>query len=97
MEFNKQLFTVRFVYNQLRLKYYSSDFRKKLFLVSSRNPEWYEKEQMILGKITAVIENSILRGNLSRAVHYLVLMEIQLKKINDRVEEDVKKVLVGLL
>ena len=41
--------------------------------------KWYEKEQMILGKITAVIENSILRGNLSRAVHYLVLMEIQLK------------------
>ncbi|MGN0581962.1 MAG: hypothetical protein ACI4KB_04610 [Oscillospiraceae bacterium] len=93
MEFNEQLILVRAVYNKLRSEYYSSDFRKKLVIVSSYNPQWYKKQVDILISITSVIENSLLRGNPSRSARYLVLMKCHMKVIFNQVEKDLNVVL----
>lgn len=97
MDFNEQLILVRAVYNKLRSEYYSSDFRKKLVIVSAYNPQWYKNQVNILINITAVIENSLLRGNPSRSTRYLVLMRCHMKKLFNQVEEDINIVLKDIL
>lgn len=93
MEFNDQILIVRATYNKLRMEYYTENFRKKLFIASHHNPEWYNTQNELLKSIMANVENSILRGNPSRSIKYLALMKCQIKKITDQTERDVVKIL----
>ncbi len=79
---------VRQLYYQKRQELYSEGFQKKLYFAYSNDPEWYSQNLLILYQIMGIVENSILRGQLSRSVRYFSVMACYLNKIEKKIQID---------
>ena len=94
----EQLCVLKQVYYQLLEKLSSRQFQMKLVSVMNKtNDKKYNISLQLIEMLSTTIEMSLINGNVRRSLHYCVMLDHEIERLQKLVQDDFNHYIAGRL